>query len=286
MAISKLGQGHGSSSHSGSNILITSLTFHVSRHAYSWDKTLLKFDLENQRSRSWVKRKFEVTPIPSIACYLSLPFQRYHYFKLCPSNSGVNVNGEARVQGHIVGETLYQLISLLFRVYLHSYSCDTAISIFYHENPRSRSWMRSKFKVAYWIQHLINSHPFCCMSVYTPIPNIGLFKNLPWKSKVKVMEKNHVNRHLKIWPWKSKVKVMRKVKVQSHIVDPTAFFFWLGVQLQFSMAYPWLRKVWSKTYHWLRRISWSWAHSYVILRNFSLNIPLLREIFLKKRTII
>ena len=37
-----------------------------------------------------------------------------------------------------------------------------------------------------------------------------------------------------------------------------------GVQLRFSVGYPWLRKIWSKTYPWLRTISWSWAHSYVI----------------------
>ena len=55
------------------------------------------------------------------------------------------------------------------------------------------------------------------------------------------------------------------------------------VRLRFSIGYPWLRKFWSKTYPWLRRISWWWAHSYVILRNFSPNISLLREIFQKKK---
>ena len=35
------------------------------------------------------------------------------------------------------------------------------------------------------------------------------------------------------------------------------------MRLWFSNGYPLLRKFWSKTYPWLRRISWSWAHSYV-----------------------
>ena len=38
-------------------------------------------------------------------------------------------------------------------------------------------------------------------------------------------------------------------------------------------------KKWSKTYPWLRTISWSWAHFYALLKNFSPNIPLVREFF-------
>ena len=50
-------------------------------------------------------------------------------------------------------------------------------------------------------------------------------------------------------------------------------FFDGGVRLRFSIGYPWLRKFWPKTYPWLRSISWSWAHFYMILRNFSPQIP-------------
>ena len=62
---------------------------------------------------------------------------------------------------------------------------------------------------------------------------------------------------------------------------------WVGgidgvVRLRFSIGYPWLRKFWSETYPWRRRIPWSWAHFYMILRNFSPNIPLPREIFRKQ----
>ena len=34
------------------------------------------------------------------------------------------------------------------------------------ENPRSRSWVRSKFKVITWVQHPNDSHPFGSMSIH------------------------------------------------------------------------------------------------------------------------
>ena len=40
---------------------LTSLPFHVNRPSHSWHKTFSKFDLENPRSRSWVRRKLKVT---------------------------------------------------------------------------------------------------------------------------------------------------------------------------------------------------------------------------------
>ena len=49
------------------------------------------------------------------------------------------------IQHHI------QLTSLSFQVSQTSHSCATAISIFYLENPRSMSWVRSKFEVTKWV---------------------------------------------------------------------------------------------------------------------------------------
>ena len=49
------------------------------------------------------------------------------------------------IQHHI------QLTSLSFQVSQTSNSSVTAISIFYLENPRSRSWVRSKFEVTMWV---------------------------------------------------------------------------------------------------------------------------------------
>ena len=53
----------------------------------------------------------------------------------------------------------------------------------------------------------------------------------------------------------------------------------------FSIGYPCLKKIWSKTYPWLRIISWLRAHSYIILRYFIPNIPLASGIFRKHTTI-
>ena len=44
-----------------------------------------------------------------------------------------------------------QLAPLSFQVNPPSHSWDMAISIFYLENPRSRSWVRSKLKVTTWV---------------------------------------------------------------------------------------------------------------------------------------
>ena len=40
---------------------LISLLFHVNRAPHSWIVTFSKFDLENQRSRSWAKSQFKVT---------------------------------------------------------------------------------------------------------------------------------------------------------------------------------------------------------------------------------
>ena len=60
------GQGHGWGGHwksqSRCNILSTHIPFvHVNRPYHSWDTTFSKFDLENPRSRSWVRGTLTVT---------------------------------------------------------------------------------------------------------------------------------------------------------------------------------------------------------------------------------
>ena len=40
---------------------LTSLSFHVNRSSHSWDTAISKFDVENSRSRSWVRSKLKVT---------------------------------------------------------------------------------------------------------------------------------------------------------------------------------------------------------------------------------
>ena len=110
------------------------------------------------------------------------------------------------------------------------------------------------FQVAFlalWVQHPIDSYSFHPLSTVPPIPQIPLFQNCPWKSKVKAMDEVKIQGHIvsptfywllplsfipcqlalpflkfsfsKIWPWKTKVKTMDEVKVQSHIVGPASY---------------------------------------------------------------
>ena len=101
-------------------------------------------------------------PIPEIQHFLNLTLKIYG-------------------QGHKIGITPYRLISLSFHVAQHSQSRDTAISKFHVEN--SRSWVWSKLKVITWVQHSVDLHPFCSMSIGHPIPELRLIQNLTLKIK-------------------------------------------------------------------------------------------------------
>ena len=228
------GQGHSSMSQSGSkSYRLRSLSFHVNRPSHSWDTTPSKFDLENSRSRTWVRSKFKVTmriqrpidwhpfrsmsigpAIPGIQllqnltlqfqgqghgwaqrskpqcgsnflsthilfvpCQSALPFLGYSFFKIWPWNSEVKVIGQC----HIVGPKSYRLRSLSFHVNRPSHSWDTTPSKFHLENPRSRSWVRSKSKATKRARLSIDSHTFRSMSIGPPIPVMQLFKNLTLK---------------------------------------------------------------------------------------------------------
>ena len=182
---------------------LTSLSFHVNLPSHSWDTAFSYFDLENPRSRSWVRWTLKVTtwvqhsidshpfhsmsighPIPEIwlfqnltlriqgqrhgwgerwksqsgcnilsthipfvPCQSALPFLRYCIFIIWPWKSKVNVMGEGKVESHNMGPTFYRLTSLSFHVNRPSHSWNTTFWKFDLENPRSRSWLRSKLKV-------------------------------------------------------------------------------------------------------------------------------------------
>ena len=49
------------------------------------------------------------------------------------------------------------------------------------ENPRSRSWTRSKIKVTKWVRLPTDSRPFLSMSIGHPTPGIQFFQNLTLK---------------------------------------------------------------------------------------------------------
>ena len=117
-------------------------------HPFPELRLFWKFDLENQRSRSWVGSSSKSQcgsnilwiHIPFVPCQSALPFLRYSIFKIWPWKSRVKVMGEVTVQSHNVGLTSYRLTSLSF-----------------HVKRPSQSWVTTFFKI--W----------------------------PWKSRVKVM---------------------------------------------------------------------------------------------------
>ena len=126
---------------------LTSFSFHVNRSSHSWETSFSKFDLENPRSRSWVRGKLKSqygsnilsTHIPFIPCQSAIPFLRYDFFKIWPWKSKVKVRVEVKVGSHKVGITSYWLTSFSFHVNQPFHSWDTAFPKFDLENPRSRS---------------------------------------------------------------------------------------------------------------------------------------------------
>ena len=111
--------------------------------------------------------------------------------------------------------------------------------------------MRSKLKVIIWLQHSVDSHPFCSTSIEHPFPELWLFQNLTFKIKGQGHGWSHSSKSqggsnilsthilfvpcqsgipllsydfLKIWPWNSKVKVMGEVTVQSDNVGVTSYW--------------------------------------------------------------
>ena len=109
-----------------------------------------------KRARSWVTSKFKVTtrvqhpieshPFDSMSIHTLITMVEL-FFKIWPLKSKV----KAIAQGHIVGMTSYRLISL----FVPCWSALPFVGYSYFkidlENPRLRSWVRSKFKVTMWV---------------------------------------------------------------------------------------------------------------------------------------
>ena len=165
---------------------LISLSFHVDGPFSTWDTAIQIIDLEKVQGHGWGQSlksqhgsNIQSTHIPLVPCQLALPFLRYSIFKVWPWKSKVKVIA----QGHKEGIPPYRFISFSFHINRPSHSWDTAILKFDIKNSRSRSWVRSKFKVTTWVQHSVNSHPFLSMSIGHPIPELRLFQNLTLKIK-------------------------------------------------------------------------------------------------------
>ena len=116
--------------------LFQKLTLKIEGQGHGW----------GQSSKSQCESSILLTHIPLVPCQSALPFLRCSIFKIWPWMSNVKVIAE----GHKVGITPYQLISLSFHV-KPSHSWDIAFSKFDVENSRSRLWLRSMLKVTTWV---------------------------------------------------------------------------------------------------------------------------------------
>ena len=170
------------------------------------------------------------THIPFIPCQSAIPFLRYDFFKIWPWKSKIKVMVEVKVENNDVGVASYRLTSLSFHVNQPSHSWYKAFSKFNLENPRSRSWVRWTLKVTTWVQHSIDSHPFHSMSIHHPIPEIWLFQNLTWKTKVKVMGEGKIESH------KVGVTSYRLTSLLFHVNWP--FHSWVTAFSKFDLDNP------------------------------------------------
>ena len=138
---------------------LTSLSFHVNWTSHTWDTAFSKFDLENPRSRSWVRWTLKVTtwvqhsidshPFNSMSiCH---PIPEIRLFQNLTLKIQIKVMGEGNVESHKVGVTYHRLTSLSFHVNRASHSRVMTFSKFDLENQGSRSWVRSQFKVTMWV---------------------------------------------------------------------------------------------------------------------------------------
>ena len=249
---------------------LTPFSFHVNQPSHSGDTTFSKFDLENPRSRSWVRGKLKVTtwvqhsidshpfhpmsighPIPEIRLFQNLTLkiqgQGHGWGQSWKSQSGCNI-----LSTHIPFVQCQSTLQFL------RYS----IFIIWPWKSKVKVMSEGKLKVTTWVQHSIDSHPFHPMSIGHPIPEIWLFQNLTLKiqgqghgwgeSSNSQSECNILSTHIpfvpcqsalpflrysifKIWPWKSKVKVMGEVDIESHNMGPT---FYRLTSLQFHVNRP------------------------------------------------
>ena len=190
---------------------LISLLFHVDRACHSWDTAISKFDLENSRSRSWVRSKLKVI-IWLQHSVNSHPFRSMSI-------------------GHPIPELwLFQNLTLKIKGQGHGWG---------HSSKSQGGSNIPSTQI-----------PFVPCQSALPFLRYSILKIWPWKSRVKVMGEVtfqsynvgltsyrltsflfHVNRtshswvmtFFKIWPWNSKVRGMGEVTVQSHSVGLTFY---------------------------------------------------------------
>ena len=141
-----------------------------------------KLNAVNPKSRSQVRSKIKVTQsvywLTSFHFTLILQsFLRYYCFKIWPWKSKVKIMGKIKIQGQITAPTSYRV----FRVNQPDNSWNIVILQLDLESARTRSGVRFQFKVTWWVQLSIDSHPFHSKLISLTIPKILLFQNTTLK---------------------------------------------------------------------------------------------------------
>ena len=190
---------------------LTSISFHVNQPSHSSNTAFSRVDLEDLRSRSWVRGMLKVTTWVQH----SIDSHPFHSMSI----------------GHPIPEIqLFQNLTLKIQGQGHGWS---------------QSW-KSQSGCSSLSTHI----PLVPCQSALPFLRYSIFQIWPWKSKVKVMGEGkveshnmgptfywltslsfHVNRPSHSWdttffyilPWKSKVKVMVEVKVESQKLGVTSY---------------------------------------------------------------
>ena len=135
---------------------LTSLSFHFNRPSHSWDTTFSKFDLENPRSRSWVRGKLKVIT----RVQHSIDSHPFHPMSM----------------GHPIPEIqLFQNLTLKIQ-------------------GQGDGWGQS-WKSQSGCNILSTPIPFVPCQSALPFLRYSIFRMWPWKSKVKVMSGGKVESH-------------------------------------------------------------------------------------------
>ena len=134
---------------------LTPLSFHVNQPSVSWDKTFSKFDLENPRSRSWVRGKLKVITWVQHSID-SHPFR--------PMS-----------MGHIISEIqLFQNLTLKIQSQGHGWG---------------QSWKSQSGC------NILSTHILFVPCQSIPLLRYSIYKIWPWKSKVKAMGEVDIESH-------------------------------------------------------------------------------------------
>ena len=218
---------------------LTSLSFHGNRPYNSQHKTFSKFDLENPRSRSWVRGKLKVTTwvqhsivshsFHSMSSGHSIPEIRL-FFKILIWKYKVKVMVEVKVESHKVGATSYRLTSLSSQI-----NRPPIPEIQHYQNLNLKIQGQGHGWGGHWKSrhgsNILWTHiPLIpCQSV-TPFLGCDFFKNWPWKSKVKVMGEGKFESH------KVGVASYRLASLSSHVNRP--FHSWDTAFSKFDLENP------------------------------------------------